>query len=100
MNKTFQTLTIRNLDQDEKAEIVEIMNEIAAQNDLSTGQQIFEKGMQERRWYKYKYEAEREQRLTENRDNKNRILTLEEQIAKLQKVVNAWNRFNDAILSL
>lgn len=96
MTKTFQTLTIRNLDDEGKAEIVEIMNEIAKENSLATGQQIFEKGMQEWRWYKMKYEAERDTRQSENFQNRNKIRELEAELTKYKTVINHLKLFQQS----
>lgn len=96
MNKNFETVKIREIDQ----ETNDIMNEIGRENNLLTGSSIMIQSVKERQWYKMKYEAEAEMRETENRDNKAIIRRLENKILKYQSTIQSYQEFQKNLSEL
>lgn len=96
MNKNFETVKIREIDQ----ETNDIMNEIGRENNLLTGSSIVVKGLKERQWFKMKYEAEAEMREIENRDNKTIIRRLENKILKYQSAIQSYQEFQKQLSEL
>lgn len=98
--KTFQTLTIRNLDSEDKEKIVKIMNDVADYYQLNTGQAIIEKAIIQYDWLKYKLEAEQEVRATENQAHKARIRELEQKVSMFESSIKSYKEFQQIIADL
>lgn len=96
MNKNFETVKIRGIDQ----ETNDIMNEIGRENNLITGSSIFVKGLKERQWFKMKYEAEAEMRVIENKDNISTIRQLEQKVRQYESIIHSFKEFQRKISEL
>lgn len=96
MNKNFETVKIREIDQ----ETNDIMNEIGRENNLLTGSSIVIKGLKERQWFKMKYEAERDQKAIELNEAKTKIRQLENKVLKYQRAIESFKEFQQNISEL
>ncbi|GGD53438.1 hypothetical protein GCM10011514_16950 [Emticicia aquatilis] len=96
MNKNFETVKIREIDQ----ETNDIMNEIGRENNLLTGSSIVIKGLKERQWFKMKYEAERDQKAIELNEAKTKIRQLENKVLKYQRTIESFKEFQQNLSEL
>lgn len=91
--RNFTTLTIRNLD----SEVVRIMNQIADDKGVQTGQAIFEKAIQQYEWLTMKLESEQEMRAIENKDSKIEIRKLQSELAQYKKLHTSYKAFQSVL---
>lgn len=96
MNKNFETVKIREIDQ----ETNDIMNDIGKLHNLLTGSSIVIKGLKQYKRYKDLYESEREQKTIELNEAKNKIRQLENKVLKYQRTIQSFKEFQQNLSEL